>query len=152
MSDQDRTGARVVRAQISEQPLDLAAHLADVADPTAGAVVAFAGQVRDHDPEAPGAVVGLDYSAHPDAQAMLQSAVERAIAATAAPGERVLVSVAHRIGHLAVGDLAVVVTTATAHRGLAYAVNRAVIEAVKHEVPIWKQQFTADGASGWVGL
>lgn len=50
------------------------------------------------------------------------------------------------------GDLALVVVVGSAHRALAFEVCRGVVEAVKHEVPIWKKQHTADGAHVWSGL
>ena len=58
-------------ARISDVALDVAAHFAAVDDSTAGAVTSFVGTVRDHDPDASGAVVALEYSAHPDAEQTL---------------------------------------------------------------------------------
>ena len=66
-------------AAISAEPLDLDAHLAAVDDPTAGAVTTFVGRVRDHDPDAATAVVALEYSAHPDAEATLRRIAVEAI-------------------------------------------------------------------------
>lgn len=133
-------------ARVTSDELLLAEHLAAVDDPHAGAVVTFVGQIRDHDPEASGRVVSLDYTAHPDAERVL----ERLAASHARDGVRVAVS--HRIGHLRVGDIALIACVASAHRGDAYEVSRALVEAVKAEVPIWKQQHEADGATSWVGL
>ncbi|WP_424464465.1 molybdenum cofactor biosynthesis protein MoaE [Pseudoclavibacter helvolus] len=133
-------------ARVTTDELLLSEHLAAVDDPHAGAVVTFIGQIRDHDPEAAGQVVSLDYTAHPDAQLVL----ERLAAAHAREGVRVAVS--HRIGHLDVGDIALIACVASAHRGDAYDVSRALVEAVKAEVPIWKQQHEADGSASWVGL
>lgn len=133
-------------ARVTSDELLLAEHLAAVDDPHAGAVVTFVGQIRDHDPEASGRVVSLDYTAHPDAERVLEGLV----AHHARDGVRVAVS--HRIGHLRVGDIALIACVASAHRGDAYEVSRALVEAVKAEVPIWKQQHEADGATCWVGL
>lgn len=133
-------------ARVTSDELLLAEHLAAVDDPHAGAVVTFVGQIRDHDPEASGRVVSLDYTAHPDAERVL----ERLAASHARDGVRVAVS--HRIGHLRVGDIALIACVASAHRGDAYEVSRALVEAVKAEVPIWKQQHEADGSTSWVGL
>ncbi|MBF4548654.1 molybdenum cofactor biosynthesis protein MoaE [Pseudoclavibacter sp. VKM Ac-2888] len=133
-------------ARVTSDELLLAEHLAAVEDPHAGAVVTFVGQIRDHDPEASGRVVSLDYTAHPDAEHVLESLV----ADHARDGVRVAVS--HRIGHLRVGDIALIACVASAHRGDAYEVSRALVEAVKAEVPIWKQQHEVDGATSWVGL
>lgn len=136
-----------VWARISAEPLDLADHLAAVDDAAAGAETTFVGRVRDHDPDAAGAVVALEYSAHPDAESTLRGIAERAIGDTGA-----LVAVSHRIGRLSVGDAAVVIAVAASHRGEAFAVCRAVIEAIKAELPVWKRQVEADGTTAWKGI
>jgi molybdopterin synthase catalytic subunit len=61
------------------------------------------------------------------------------------------VAAVHRVGSLAIGDAAVVVATATAHRGEAFDATRALIDTLKAEVPIWKHQRFADGSDEWVG-
>jgi molybdenum cofactor synthesis domain-containing protein len=135
-------------ARLVGTPLDVAAHLAAVASPRAGAVATFVGTVRDHDPEAAGEVVALEYSSHPDAPAVLAS-----IAENLAGREGVLgLAVSHRVGHLGVGDLAIVACVATAHRELAFDVCRELVERVKAELPVWKRQLLADGSHTWVGL
>ena len=58
----------------------------------------------------------------------------------------------HRVGSLAIGDIAVVVATAAAHRGEAFDASRALIDTLKAEVPIWKHQRFADGTEEWVGI
>ena len=98
-------------ARIGDEPLDLAAHLAAVDDDRAGAVTTFLGRVRDHDPDAQGTVVALEYSAHPDAEATLHGIAMRAIGETGA-----IVAVSHRVGRLSVGDAAVVIAVAAPHR------------------------------------
>jgi molybdopterin synthase catalytic subunit len=130
---------------VGNEPLDVAAHLAAIDSPTMGAVVTFIGQVRDHDPEVEGPVAGIEYSAHPDAESVLAKLV-------AALPDDVLVAVSHRIGHLEVGDLALVACVAAAHRDVAYAVSRDLIESIKRELPIWKRQLQTDGTASWVGL
>lgn len=134
-------------AAISEQPLDLDAHLAAVDDASAGAVTTFVGRVRDHDPDASTAVVALEYSAHPDAEAAL-----RRIAAEAVGDTGALVAVSHRVGRLAVGDAAVVIAVAASHRAEAFDVCRTVIETIKTGLPVWKRQVEADGTATWLGL
>lgn len=137
-----------MRAALQDTPLDVGAHLAAVASAQAGAVATFVGTVRDHDPGADGEVVALDYSAHPDAASTLD-----AIAADLAARDGVLgLAVSHRVGHLGVGDVAIVACVATAHRALAFEVCRDLVERVKAEVPIWKRQVLADGSHTWVGL
>ena len=137
-----------ILARIVATDLDVLAHLAAVADSRAGAVSAFVGQVRNHDCDVVGEVTTLEYSAHPGAEAVL-----RRIATELAADSDVLgVAVTHRTGTLVVGDLALVACVATAHRALAFAVCRELVERVKTEVPIWKRQMLADGTHTWVGL
>lgn len=136
----------IVRAELRDTPLDVAAHLADVADPTAGASALFVGTVRDHDPDARGQVVRLDYSAHPDAARFL------AELADAVDAEGLRVAVSHRTGSLAVGDTAIICAVSSAHRADAFDVCRALVESVKAQLPVWKKQVEADGSAAWIGL
>jgi molybdopterin synthase catalytic subunit len=132
---------------LTGEPLDVAAHLAAVADPRAGAVATFVGRVRDHDPAVAGRVVALEYQAHPDAAAVL------ARLAAEARGEGVLgLAISHRVGRVEVGEPAVVAAVATAHRDLAFRTCAALIEAVKAELPVWKREILASGEHVWVGL
>lgn len=133
---------------VTDEPLSLTAHLAAVTDPRAGAVASFLGQVRDHDPAVAGEVVALEYTAHPGAEAVLAR-----LAAASAERDGVLgVAVSHRVGMVKVGEPAMVAAVATAHRTLAFAVCRELVEAVKAELPIWKREVLADGSHVWVGM
>ena len=134
-------------AAISARPLDLDAHLRAVDDPRMGAVTTFVGRVRDHDPDAATAVVALEYSAHPDAEQVLAR-----LAGDAARESGALVAVSHRVGTLAVGDAAVVIAVAAAHRAEAFEVCRALIESIKTGLPVWKRQVESDGTATWLGL
>ena len=134
-------------AQLSEEPLDLDAHLRAVEDDASGAVTTFVGRVRNTDPDADDAVVALEYSSHPDAPAALER-----IAAAAAEGTDAIVAVSHRIGRLDVGEAAVVIAVASGHRAEAFEVCRAVIETIKTDLPVWKRQVEADGTTAWKGL
>lgn len=140
----------VVLAAISDSPLSLEAHIAAIEDVRAGAVTTFFGRVRDHDPDATGEVVALEYSAHPDAERILRSIAERAVA-TGTSGEAI-VAVSHRIGRLSVGSAAVVIAVAATHRDEAFTVCRDVIEAIKRDLPVWKRQVEADGTTSWKGI
>jgi len=137
--------AAVRLARVSAEPLDVAAHLAAGADPAMGAVTAFVGSVRDADPDAAGPVVALEYTAHPDAEAVLRRLAEGA-------GDGVLIAVSHRSGRLGVGEPAVVIAVASAHRAAAFAACRALIESIKADLPVWKRQVEADGTTAWKGL
>jgi molybdopterin synthase catalytic subunit len=133
-------------ARITETPLSVDRLLQLVQDPTVGGIALFVGVVRDHDSGA--AVVSLDYSQHPTAEATLLRCAEAAAAAY----DVVAVAVEHRVGHLEVGDLAVVVAVGAVHRGSALAACAALIDQVKAEVPIWKEQRFVSGTTAWVGL
>lgn len=137
----------VRRAAVTEEPLDLGAHLTAVEDPKLGAVTTFIGRVRDNDPDAQTPVIGLEYSAHPGAEASL-----RRIAGEAGGAVPALVAVSHRIGRLDVGDAVVVIAVASEHRAEAFEVCRAVIEAIKRELPVWKRQLESDGSTSWKGI
>lgn len=137
----------VAIARIATDPLDVAAHLDAVEDAASGAVTTFIGRVRDNDPDAATGVVALEYSAHPDAEAVLRGVAERAVGDTGA-----IVAVSHRIGRLGVGDVAVVIAVASGHRDVAFTVCREVIEQIKHELPVWKRQVETDGTTAWKGI
>ncbi|KSU53798.1 molybdenum cofactor biosynthesis protein MoaE [Microbacterium enclense] len=134
-------------ARLSEEPLDLDAHLRAVEDDASGAVTTFVGRVRNTDPDAADAVIALEYSAHPDAPAVLER-----IAAAAAEGTDAIVAVSHRVGRLDVGEAAVVIAVASGHRAEAFEVCRRVIETIKTDLPVWKRQVEADGTTQWKGL
>ncbi len=129
---------------LHQHPLDLPTLIASVASDDRGAIASFVGVVRDH--HAGRTVLGLEYSAY-------GPMAEQRCAALVAQAETtwpVRVALAHRIGPLAVGDAAVAVVAAAAHRGPAFDACRWVIEAVKTEVPIWKRERYRDGSEAWV--
>ncbi|RKN08992.1 molybdenum cofactor biosynthesis protein MoaE [Streptomyces radicis] len=133
---------------IRETPLSVDEVIAAVGDDAAGGTALFAGTVRDHDGHVEGAAVtSLAYSAHPTAEAQLRRVAER----VAADFPVHALAAVHRVGDLAIGDLAVVVAVACAHRGEAFAASRRLIDDLKHEVPIWKHQTFTDGTNEWVG-
>jgi len=110
-----------------------------------GAVVTFAGIVRDHDGGR--SVVSLDYEAHPSAGEVMRAAARSV--ATEFPAVRIAVE--HRVGSLVVGDLALACAVASAHRSEAFAACARLVDEVKATVPIWKEQRFTDGSSEWVG-
>jgi molybdopterin synthase catalytic subunit len=132
-------------AEIRDEPLSLDEVRAAVSDPGAGAIVLFAGTVRDQDGGQ--GVVRLSYSAHPSAAAELHRVAEKVVAEF---GVLALAAV-HRTGELDIGDLAVVAAVSCPHRGEAFEACRMLIDTLKHEVPIWKRQWFSDGSSEWVG-
>lgn len=131
---------------VRDTPLSVEEVLAAVEDPAAGGVVSFTGLVRATDGGRE--VVALEYSAHPTAQAVLRSVAEAVVRDVPV----VRVAALHRVGRLAVGDVAVVVAASAAHRDQAFTAARRLIDDLKAQVPIWKDQRFADGTREWVGL
>ncbi len=135
--------ARVVLATISEQPLDAARLVALVSDDRAGATVSFTGVVRNHDHGRD--VDGIDYVRHPSADAVVAE-----IAGELAGRDGVhAIAVAHRVGTLRVGDLAMVAAVSASHRAEAFVACSELVEQIKAGLPIWKKQFFSDGSTEW---
>ncbi|WP_346926551.1 molybdenum cofactor biosynthesis protein MoaE [uncultured Arthrobacter sp.] len=161
----------VVHAVLSADPISVDQAIAAVESDTAGAVVSFSGVVRNHDGGKP--VQRLSYSAHPTAHQVMADVVAGLVAEQAAGGEPagagtgtasgtgaetgsgtaqpVRIWVAHRIGMLEIGDPALVCAVSAAHRGQAFAVCSELVDRIKAQVPIWKEQFFSDGTVEWVG-
>lgn len=138
--------AVVLRAELTGDAIELADHEGLVAHQAAGAVVGFAGVVRDHDGGR--SVTRLEYSAHPCAQQTLAE-VAAEIAADC-EGVRAI-AVSHRIGTLAIGDVALVAAVAADHRQAAFQTCARLVDTVKARLPVWKHQLFADGSDEWVG-
>ncbi len=128
-----------------DEPLSVDEVLAAVGDPGAGGICVFVGTVRDVDGGR--GVRELDYTAHPSVADVLREVADE-VAATFPV--RALAAV-HRVGDLAVGDIAVVVAASAPHRGEAFDACRRLIDELKKRVPIWKHQLFDDGAEEWVG-
>jgi len=126
-------------------PLSVDEVLAAVADQAAGGTVLFTGQVRDHDHGRN--VTRLSYTAHESATGELRRVAEKVAAESGA----LALAAVHRVGELAIGDLAVVVAVSCPHRAEAFAACGALIDELKAAVPIWKYQHFEDGSSEWVG-
>ena len=157
----------VVHAVLSAEPISVDQAIPAVESETAGAVVSFSGVVRNHDGGKP--VDRLTYSAHPTARKVLDDLVAKLVAEQAAAPDGpaagsdgggsdgaggtppVRIWVAHRVGPLEIGDPALVCAVSAAHRGQAFAVCSELVDRVKAQVPIWKEQFFSDGTVEWVG-
>lgn len=137
----------VLRAALVETEISGTEHEALVRNDASGAVVVFNGVVRDHDHQE--GVVSLHYSAHPSAQEVLVAVVGEI--ADVAQGVRA-VAVSHRVGDLAVGDVAFVVAVAADHRRAAFSTCAELVDQVKARLPVWKRQVFADGHDEWVGM
>lgn len=131
-------------ARVVGTPLSVAEHEEAVADKRAGAVVSFAGVVRDHDGGR--GVTELEYVGHPSAGDVIAEIAGE----FAARSEVHAVAVSHRVGMLAIGDVALACAVSTSHRGEAFALCAELVDEVKRRLPIWKRQLFTDGQEEWV--
>jgi len=134
----------VRRADVVESPVTVADMEALVADRSAGAVVSFSGDVRDHDHDRP--VVSLEYEGHPTAAQVLADVA----ADVAARHDVVAIAVMHRVGPLAIGESALVAAVSAVHRKEAFAACSDLVDETKHRLPVWKHQVFSDGTDEWV--
>ncbi len=130
--------------EVTDAPLSPDLHAKAVGGPASGATVVFSGVVRDHDHGR--SVVELEYVAHPTAAAVLGDVAAEIAAEPAVHA----VAVSHRIGHLTVGDVALVAAVSAAHRGEAFAATERLVDLVKARLPVWKRQRFGDGSDEWV--
>lgn len=138
----------VLHTDITESPLEplLASAKMDVMTDQMGALVIFDGIVRNHDHGA--AVAGLSYSAHPQAREF----IARTVQSVAEEIDGVRLWAVHRVGPIKIGESALTVIAAAAHRGQAFAACQNAADRIKAEVPIWKEQELVDGSVEWVGI
>ena len=133
-------------ARVTTDPPDLQQIVRAVTGPGQGGVVSFIGCVRGDTDGKP--VSRLEYEAYqPMAERSLADIVTRC--EMISPGVRV--AVAHRIGLLEVGDVAVVIAAGAPHRAEAFQAARMCIELIKQETTIWKKEYGPD-AEEWVGV
>ena len=132
--------------EISHAELSLDAHVAAVAGSKHGAIATFVGTVRDHDSSVTGEVTALEYSAHPDAATVLEG--------ICADHDRpdMTIAATHRVGLLTVGESAIVVAVASAHRREALDTLGTLVERIKAELPVWKKEILANGSHTWIGI
>jgi molybdenum cofactor synthesis domain-containing protein len=139
-------------ALITQRPLVRAIVERCVVGPEMGAVVTFEGLVRNHDAHAPDEVSRIEYSAHPDAQVTLAEIVNEYTRPSSHPRGEVRVAAHHRVGSLDVGEIAIIVCVAAAHRTDTFTICSEVVEQIKARVPLWKKQFTVADEGTWLGL
>lgn len=133
------------RFQLAAAPFDIAPLREAMDDARAGAFAAFEGRVRNHNDGR--AVHGLHYEAY---RALAEAEGARVLDEALARFDILDVRCVHRTGDLAIGDLAVWVGVAAAHRDAAFAACRHVIDEVKARVPIWKREAYAEGGQDWL--
>ena len=136
---------RVPEFRLSEHPIDIAALRDALDDVRAGAFASFEGRVRDHNDGR--AVLGLNYSAY---RRLAEAEGARILAQAQQKFDIHGAVCVHRIGELALGEVAVWVGVSAGHRGPAFEACRWIIDEVKARVPIWKNEGYADGEPRWL--
>lgn len=131
---------------LTNEGIDIASLGEALIDPRAGARITFDGRVRNHNEGSE--VASLEYQTYP---AMVGKVGQRIIEEEAAAHGLLRVRAIHRTGPLEIGESAVWVGVASAHRGAAFDGARAIMERLKYELPIWKKETYVDGRIEWVG-
>ena len=134
----------MITAKVTESVITAEALTSQVKNDSAGAVVTFSGDVRNHDKGK--GVTSLNYEIHPTAQSVIEKITNEVVA----KHDVVNVAVAHRYGAIPIGESAFVVAVAAAHRAPAFECCEELVERVKAELPIWKFQEFTDGTTEWV--
>ena len=132
--------------QITTQPLDPAPLVALVQSPDMGAVVTFAGIVRNN--SGGRATAYLEYEAYESMAVVVLEQLAGEARATWGTGA---IAIHHRVGRLEIGEMAVLIVVAAAHRHEAFEAAEWLMDRIKEVAPIWKKEIWADGASEWVG-
>jgi molybdopterin synthase catalytic subunit len=130
---------------LSDTPFDTASERAKLLDDRVGGFASFEGWVRDHNDGRP--VNGLRYEAY---AALAEAEGGRVLTEALSKFDILDARCVHRVGDLAIGELAVWVGVSAAHRDAAFAACRYVIDEVKSRVPIWKHERYVDGDAGWL--
>ena len=137
---------RIPLFAITSLPLDPAPLVEHVATPDMGALVTFAGVVRDN--FSGRATAYLEYQAYqPMAETVLAQLAEEARERWGTG----MIAIHHRIGRLEIGETAVLIVVAAPHRHEAFEAAEQIMDRIKQVAPIWKKEIWADGASEWVG-
>lgn len=130
------------RVELSTEPICVEDIVAGLTEPRVGAVAAFVGVVRAESEGQP--VRRLEYEAY---RPMAHEALERIVQEVKERFPTILhMALVHRVGTLAVGETAVVVAVAAAHRHAVYAALAHAVDRLKEAVPIWKKEIRDDGA------
>ena len=130
---------------LTNQPLDAAALLAEVALAGCGASALFAGTVRNSPEDVD--IEGIEYSAYPE---MAEAEFDRIVSEAQARWPMARIALRHRLGYIAAGEASIAIAVASPHRADAYACSRYLIEETKTRVPIWKKERFASGQARWV--
>jgi molybdopterin synthase catalytic subunit len=135
---------QLVYAKVTEDLIHISDLSKMVANQSSGAVVTFAGEVRNHDGGKQ--VASLTYEIHPSAPEQIRLITENLLHQF----EIEKVAVSHRYGDIAIGETAFAVAVSAAHRQAAFEACSAIVNEVKEKLPIWKYQKFTDGTDEWV--
>ena len=130
---------------LSDQALDPTAYQRQLHNPRAGALATFEGWVRNHNEGRD--VRALEYEAYP---AMAEKEAVRIMNEAKERFDILDIYTIHRVGKLAIGDIAVYIGVTAEHRQPAFAACQYLIDQIKIRLPIWKKEIYTDGDSGWV--
>ena len=130
---------------VQHEPIDLEAVVDQVRDPGAGAIATFLGTTRSHSRGR--TVTHLEYDAYPE---MAEQELERIGERVRREHGAIAVAVAHRIGHVPLGEASVAIAVSAAHRGAAMDACRDAIDTLKRTVPVWKKE-VFEGGEEWIG-
>jgi molybdopterin synthase catalytic subunit len=132
-------------ARLSAEPLDPAAVIAEVADERAGGIAVFVGTTRVHSRGR--TVLHLEYEAY---EGMAEQVMEELAADLERTYDLCAVAIAHRVGHVGIGELSVVIAVSAPHRTDALAACKDGIDRLKETVPLWKKE-VYEGGEEWIG-
>ena len=135
----------MVRSEVVSRVIDPGAVLEQVGGPEDGAVLLFLGTVRNH---AEGeSVGGMTYEAYESMAAPVLAQIANEAAERLGTDR---LTVVHRVGELAIGEVSVAIAVSSPHRAQAYDASRYVIEEIKKRLPVWKREHYTSGRSEWV--
>jgi molybdopterin synthase catalytic subunit len=132
-------------SQVTRETIDLNGLLARAKNASAGAVLLFSGDVRDHSEGR--AVDFLEYETH---ESMAQKQVAEIVMEAKSRWDLHYVEVIHRFGKMRISDCSIGIVVASSHRKDAYEASRFIIDTVKKSVPIWKKEHFTNGQAIWV--
>lgn len=136
-----------IRARLTREPIAIAELTASVASQYDGAVIAFEGIVRAERDAQGRDLIALDYTAY---EAMAESELQRICTVAASGKELSTVIAVHRLGRLAIGAASIAIVVASPHRAAAFDVCRAIIEATKIDLPVFKREIWSGADPTWV--
>jgi molybdopterin synthase catalytic subunit len=135
--------------QIVDGPIETASLQGKLSDPDVGAHGWFYGVTRRKTTrdEVTKITQSLSYEAHrPMALSQLEQLADQAAEKFNLPH----VVIVHRLGEVPIGQASVVVGCSSAHRIATFDANQWIMDMIKRDVPIWKQELFEDGSREWV--